>query len=60
MILVNMSVGFFSFAMFVLCLAFAPWETVQRMSKNVTEAGREYVGVDLLRRVSIPPTDGCF
>jgi hypothetical protein len=31
-ILVNMSVGFFTPAMFVLYLAFVPWETVQRMS----------------------------
>jgi hypothetical protein len=34
-IMVTLSVGFHSLAMFVLYLAFVPWETVQRLPEKV-------------------------
>jgi hypothetical protein len=38
MILVSLSVGFFTFAMYVLYLAFVPWETARRIPSFVTQA----------------------
>jgi hypothetical protein len=38
MILLNLNVGYFSVAMFVLYLAFVPWQTVQRMLARLSRA----------------------
>jgi hypothetical protein len=39
-IMVNLNVAFFSVAMFVLYLAFVPWETVQRMPAELKNRWR--------------------
>jgi hypothetical protein len=33
--MINLNIGFFSLAMFVLYLAFIPWETVKRLPAQV-------------------------
>lgn len=43
-ILLNLNVGFFSFAIFVLYLAFVPYDTIERLPKTLRRHGNVVVG----------------